>query len=581
VSEAHRFELAGHTLWVAPGWETLIREALSDHLRHPEQVAGAAVVKHNRVRTVARFETAQGALFCKRFRVIRAFDRALHWVKPSPARREWDALERLRAAGIDVPRAVLMAEERAAGGCLLGSVLATQEVAGAGELTRIIDRLREEGDVTRRPRLLGELARIVLAIFRTGCDHPDLHLANFLVREGDGLVALDLHSVRQRSGPLSPSRRRWHLGKLAHSLGLFDPDTAREGARELGWFADAWSALDPELGAAEPLVAHLLRHARRIEDRRLASRDRRCLVDSTSFAVERCAGARVWRRREVEAPALLAAVAAEPLDVVHSHPRGRSRIVTVRRPEGFPGEGPLLVKHYLFPSLRKRTAAVGVPLFLRAWKAARACEIRHVPSPLTYGLVRFGGLLPQRAAIVMELLADVTMIHVLLDQDPLPAPRSRRRLARDFGRLMGRFHGAGLTHRDLAVQNILVRPRADEGWDLWVIDLDEVSARPMTRKEKLRALTHMGDLPAAATRTDRLRFWRAYLEAGGQQVLAAELSEWGERGLGQRVATALEERARAKARRLAKRAHKRPPPTNLLALEGSRPAPEPTPRESP
>ncbi|MGE0711375.1 MAG: lipopolysaccharide kinase InaA family protein [Planctomycetota bacterium] len=571
-AEATHLELAGHRLSVAPAWEDAVRAALGEHLRRPEQAAGAEVIKHNKVRTVVRLPTAAGVVFCKRFRVTRALDRLAHLVRSSPARREWEALLRLARAGVSVPRPVLLAEERAAGGCLVGSVLATVEVAGAAELTRTIDALRAAGDEQRRPALLAALARAVRAVFAAGCDHPDLHLANFLVGPDEAIVALDLHSARLRGGPLGAGQRRKRLVKLAHSFGLFDPDTAVEAERELAWFCAAWSELDPELGAAGDLARELRRAARGLEARRLRSRDRRCLVDSTGFAVERLGGARVYRRREVPAAALLAAVDAEPLAVVHEHPRGRSRIVTVARPADFPGQGPLLVKHYLYRSLRRRLAGAFEPLPLRSWMAARACEVRGVPAPLHYGLVRRGGPVPRAAAVVMELIADVTMIHVLLQAEQPPAPAARRRLARDFGRVMGRFHAMGLLHRDLAVQNVLVRPRAGggpEGWDVWVIDLDEVRAAPMSTKDKLRALTHMGDLPPGATRTDRLRFWRAYLAAGADEVLAPELARWGERGIGRRVGEALAARAAAKAARIARRSHLRPEPTNLEALEGA------------
>ena len=573
LTEPHALALSAHRLWVEPAWEGVAREVLAKHLRAPERAPGAAVVKRNRIRTVARVPTEQGALFCKRFAVRGLLDRLVHLFKASSARREWTALRRFAAAGIPVPRAVLLAEERGGLGLLIGSNLATVEVAETRELPRLIDELRASADRERRPRLLAALARSVREIFRAGGDHPDLHLANFLARAAsdDELVALDLHSVRLRRAPLPAGRRRLRLAKVAHSFGLFDPDTAEEGARELEWFCAAYVDLDSELGGVEALVGDLTRRARRLELRRVGSRDRRCLVDSTGFQVERRAGARIYRRSEVPRELLLAAIEGPEEAVIHEHPKGRSRIVRVARPVGFPGEGPLLIKHYPLGSLRRRLAALTRPVSLLAWKAARACEVSFVPHPRHYGLVRWGRLVPQRAAIVMDLIPGVTMIHVLFQEGSWPSAAARRRLARDFGRVMGRFHGAGLRHRDLAVQNILVRAKPDpvaEGWDVWVIDLDEVARRPMSRAAKLRALVHLGDLPAQATRTDRLRFWRAYREAGGREVFAPELAAWGERGLGQRVAAGLAARAERKARRLARRGHARPAQTNIAALEG-------------
>ena len=480
--------LEGHTLWVAADYEQALRRELAPHLRAPEGAPGAEVIKHNRVRTVVRVETSAGELFFKRFRVKKTFDRLLHTLKPSPARREWRGLRHLEAAGIAVPRPVLFGEERQ-GGTLRGSVLATVAVAGAEELTSAIDRLRAAADEEQRPLLLAGLAAVIVALFEAGADHPDLHLGNFLLAPpgpGDSegaqpapprLISLDLHSLRLRAGPLSPARRRQRLEKLAHSCGVCDPDDRPEGLRELDWFCAAYARLDPAVaplaGDAESLALALRAGAERLEARRLVSRDRRCLVDSTSFAVEREPERLIYRRREVSREALLAAVQARPLAEVHAHPKGRSRIVRVARPEGFPGAGPLIVKHYGYPQLRRRIAAMAAPLALRAWRAARACEVRRAPTPLHYGLVLEGRAWPRGAALVMELLEDVTMIHVLLEQGGFASAAARRALARAVGRVMGRFHQSGLIHHDLAVQNLLVRAGGPAGWEVWVIDLDE------------------------------------------------------------------------------------------------------------
>ncbi|MBL4844979.1 MAG: hypothetical protein JKY65_05605 [Planctomycetes bacterium] len=536
-------ELEGHSLWIAPGWEQAVSAELAPFFRAPEEAPGAEVVKQNRVRTVVRLSTSAGDVYWKRFRVVKAFDRFLHAFKPSAARREWRGLRSLAAVGLRVPTPILFGEERV-GGTLVGSVLATVAVPDSRELTRVTDELRAAGDEVLRPQVLARLASLLRALFEAGGDHPDIHLGNFLVcPAGDdplgALVALDLHSLRIRSGPLSASRRRLRLKKLAHSLGVCNPDVRAEARRELKWFCEAYVKLDPEQGTAAALVDSLQDGADRLEARRLKSRDRRCLVDSTGFAVEREADRVIYRRREVSTASLLAAIEAEPEAEIHAHPRGRSRLVRVARPPDFPGEGPLIVKHYRYPKLRKRLAAVAGPLALRAWRAARACEVRHAPIPVHYGLVLEGRTWPRGAALVLDLLADVTMIHLLLKEDGIPSPASRRALARAVGDVMGRFHASGLIHNDLAVQNILVRPTESEGWDVWVIDLDEVRAGIMDRKGKLRALIHLADLPEQATRSDRLRFFRAYLEAGGTGVLADELQAWGERGLGERVGAGL------------------------------------------
>lgn len=558
----------GHRFRVDPAHEAFVRDALAVTAAAPEALPGAEVVKQNRVRTVVRVPGPHGVLYVKRYRTKGLGDRLLSLVRASPAAREWRALLHLSSRGVPCPAPVLVGEERA-GGLLRGSLLATRALEGTDELTRRLDALRAAADPAPRERLVGAVAALAKKLFDAGADHPDLHLANFLVREDHDLFVLDLHSARLRGGPLGAAARRGRLGKLAHSLGLFDPATAAWAGEELRWFAKAYAALEPTLGPPDALARDLRARAAQVEAVRVRSRDRRCLVDSTTFAVEKRLGRRVYRRREATPAVVDGLVEAAPLALVHAHPRGRSRIEVVAAPAEL-GLGERLVrKRYLFPTLASRLGGVREPLPLRAWKAARACEVRGVPAPRHVALVLEGAVLPRRGTVLMELLSGVSMVHRLLEAPTPPAPAARRALARELGRVIGRLHGSGLKHRDLAVQNLLVRPRSGDGaggWDVWVIDLDEVRAAPMSREEKLRALTQLADLPPAATRTDRARFFRAYLEAGGAEVLARELERWGARGLGQRVAERLVARAEAKARRQARRVA-RPKPTDLTALE--------------
>lgn len=546
-------EAADLQWWVKPGYEAFVRETLAPVCREPERASGARVVKQNKVRTVVRLEGPEGPLFCKRFRVRDGRARLLHLVKPSPARREWDVLRRLRAAGAPCPEPVLLGEERA-GGLLVGSVLATREVERADELNLVVDRLRASGDHVRRRRLFEALAAAAHALLRAGLDHPDLHLGNFLAREDDdGLVALDMHSARVRGGPLGAAKTVRRLGKLVHSFGVCDPEPPKGAPEELSWFAAAYARLDPRHGPAEALEAALVARAVVVERIRLASRGKRCLIDSTSYAVEGSLARRVYRRREVPAEAVEAALVAPALEVIHLHTKGRSRLETVAAPPGFdvPG-GVLLRKVYLFPKARHRLTGAYAARPVRAWSATRACELRAIPVPQAWALVREGWPLPRHAVLLMEY-RDAPNLEVLMRDHP-PTRAARRRLARDYGAMLGRFHASGLAHRDLAPQNVLVRPReggdGTDGWDLWLLDLDDVAVRAMSREEKLRALTHLADT-YGATRTDRLRFFEAYLEAGGSEVLAPELQALGMPGLAARVTERL---ARRVAERVARRA---------------------------
>jgi hypothetical protein len=359
--------------------------------------------------------------------------------------------------------------------------------------------------------------------------------------------------------PVPAWLRRRRLAKLAHSFG---PHRSAEGVEEVTWFAWAYAGFDHALGPAPALARQLLKGAARVEAVRLKSRDKRCLVNSTLFTVEREGGKRIYRRRESTRESVLEGVSATPLATIHAHPFGRSRLELIATPKGLCDAARVVRKSYAFDGLGRRLgASLAGSAPLRTWKAARACEVREIPTAKVYALALDGGPFPAGGAVFMEWIDGARMLHHLARADPPLSSASRRRLARALGELMGRFHRLGLGHSDLAGQNLLCRPRTEgddgrRGWQLWVVDLDDVTVGSMSRAEKLRALVHLGDQPPT-TRTDRLRFFQAYLRAGGREVLASELADYGVRGLGALVGQGIE--ARARARHLRRASRDRPP----------------------
>lgn len=104
--------------------------------------------------------------------------------------------------------------------------------------------------------------------------------------------------------------------------------------------------------------------------------------------------------------------------------------------------------------------------------------------------------------------------------------RFRWKAARTAGRLVSLFHRAGFFHRDLYLCHLLVR-----GEGLTFIDLQRLEDGYLFvtrgRIKDLAALYH-SSVPTAATRTDRLRFLRAYrgggrLGKGDRRLVAAVL----------------------------------------------------------
>ena len=102
-----------------------------------------------------------------------------------------------------------------------------------------------------------------------------------------------------------------------------------------------------------------------------------------------------------------------------------------------------------------------------------------VPQPIAAMYQRRGA--SYRAAILVERLQDVRSLAQLAQDDPAGAPWEKA------GRLVARFHRAGLDHADLNAHNLLFDP-AGKGW---LIDFDKGELRiPATawRERNLRRL---------------------------------------------------------------------------------------------
>ncbi len=493
------------------------------------------VVKSNPKRDVIRV----GDLYVKRYRVTSRFERWKHVFVPSKARQEHEVMAFLRSKGVATAEPLAWGERRAL--FLDESAFVSRAVPGARSFARVLDAARAgEGD---REELIRKLARLACAIAKAGADHRDLHVGNVLLDAEGRATIIDLHAVSlDYFGARASFFER--LARLALSLGALEEERAHFGREEVVWLADeaarAENSVYEHAPRAGELAEALEARAQELLATHLRSRDKRCLKDSKTFAVEGTRGRRVYRRRDfAELDRLLAAKGDQ---VLHEHARGRSTIERV---------GAFVRKTERYPSLGSRLGALLRGSRARdAWKGARALEVRQLPHARALALVEERGLVfPARSYLLMEHLEGTWMVHVYLEKVlGKGEPRKRRALARALGALVARLHARGVIHRDLAVQNVLLREKGG-GFELWFVDLDEVRVREPSEEDALRALVQVADLPRAASRSDLLRGLRAYLGEGGAPAIQALVAREGEGRLVARISSALVQRARDKARR--------------------------------
>jgi hypothetical protein len=406
---------AGGLAWRAradfrPGVEALCR-ALAD----PGRIEGAVAIKASRARAVWKMRLADRSVYVKRYRVRGLSERLKYLVVRPRAAAEWRAASALARFRIDaaLPLATGIARR---GPWLTDGFFVAAELAGEPYHDAARALRSRPGGIEA---LLRETVALYHALATSRILHPDLHGGNMLVRDEAGaprIGLVDLHSLRfPRLGPLARSRMR---RKLAHSMwGVLQQDE----------FEAVLSQLAP--GREDALREQVAR----VERVRLRSRSRRCVIDSTRFAVEREADWSVWRRREVSREALLSLAS----DGAPPGPRtleidGEKCLVWLWR--------------------RRR------PGWIPVWRGLHALRVREIPTWTAWACLqrrRWGRM--RDAVLITEPLTGAVRLD-RLDAEQ----RSEEDLTRAVVATARRLHRCGLGARDDA----LFARREPEAWQV-------------------------------------------------------------------------------------------------------------------
>jgi hypothetical protein len=218
-------------------------------------------------------------------------------------------------------------------------------------------------DFTRR------LARFVRRLHEAGVRHGDLHAGNILVRQDadagkEPFLLIDVQGIRIGRPP-GRRHRADAIAQLWNTFGSGEP--LREPVRAA--FLESYLSAEPPLPEDYLARERVERRCRRRQARRLASRTRRCIKNTTQFAVEEVGGWRVYHDRAYEADELLSLVLAQQGE----------------RPE--PGQehvGDQCLTVTAFPPQRGWRKLRGLfrrPRGLRAYVAARRRRLEHRSGP--------------------------------------------------------------------------------------------------------------------------------------------------------------------------------------------------------
>ena len=512
----------GTVQWtLGPGWSAREIATLVQRAQGPS----TELVKSSMARTVTFVPWAEGRrVVLKHYKCRGLRDVIKAAISGSKARYEWHMAHRFLDAGIPTAKPLAFGERRRAG-IAIESWLATEEISGCVTLRALCSGQDDASRMSHALRLslVQHLGTILATLHGSRIQHTDLHAGNFLVQltEHDAaLYLLDLHAARLR--PWKLSRRQ-----VVQNLAMVLASTTFPGVRPLDRLrvlrhycrAGLWPwHLYKRLCALVDAKADALRA------RRIKSRSRRCIVESTQFCSHRDDGCRTYRRRDFSPEAVETAIreheqscaagpgAALKIDV-------KTRVSLVQAPSEC-GPRTVCVKEYRGQPLARNMRNFFRPRpAMRSWCAAHALSVRgiDVAAPLA-ARVPCNPLSYRSCYVISAALEDAVGLDRYVSAN-LEGPQAlcrRRAFAAAVGRHFRALHDKGVYHRDLKASNILVAERAPDDWAFYVVDLDRV--RFMARVDRRRRVRNLSQInastPLVLSRTDRLRFYAAYSGTG-------------------------------------------------------------------
>ena len=280
--------------------------AVPDLASHPT----ARLIKRSLQRSVHRVELSGGQAVIVKVYHIRGWKERIKRLALGPKPRiEWDASRRLLALGVPASHAIAVGIPTPPSAEVEGYLI-VEVLPDIVTLQAYLESLAATAGGSREAasrRLVDELAAFVRRLHDRGVSHHDLHRGNILVRSeppsaDERFLIIDLHRI----GVGRPPGRRHRTVAIAQLVHGLAPDLAGDLASSVQAFLDAYSAAGPSSPRTHVSADSVLEAIERHASRRLRSRARRCLVNSSQFAVETLDGWRICHRRDRSAGDILA-----------------------------------------------------------------------------------------------------------------------------------------------------------------------------------------------------------------------------------------------------------------------------------
>ena len=495
-------------------------EKVRDVVSYPE----CCVIRENNVRVslFVDLPEREEVIFVKRYKCRGFRDIFKYFFFTSKASSEWKNMNRFIQKGIPVALPLTKGEKRKFN-CLLDSYLVTKAFVNAKPLHSFIDQCQGAGkapDVLARKKLLiKKLALLVQKIHRKGFFYRDLHAGNILVVELDDgdpqLYFIDLHKV-------------WYIKKVPIWMRIRDLAQLRNSISVSR--ADRMRFLR-EYAKGYPLFSTRFKvNARRVEAKaeklwrtHLKSRTKRCLMNSSEFAVKRDRAQLMYYNRDYSEGLLTEIIkeyhiasAAGKLTILKKTLKETVAMITINHNGK---EFKVLVKESRFPRLLSTLRYIFCESRARKyWIAARGLRVRGIETPGTLALIKKKNLgITKQNILLTEFIDQAFELndYVLKNFNKALSQNEtgkKGQFIKEFAQRLRDFHERGIYHADLKSNNILVKEKSGDGWTFYFIDLDRISFKnQLSFSERSNNLAQINaSIANCISLSDRLKFFRTY-----------------------------------------------------------------------
>jgi len=468
-----------------------------DPIRAMHELHGE-VIKESRLRWAAIFALPnEKRIFLKRDRTKGWFETFKYLFLPSKARKEWFIAYQLGKRNLNIPKPMGWME-RVHRGWVKESYYLSEAIKSGVSLAEVADILKDE-------KISTELVKIVIKMHSSGLLHQDLHAGNFLW-DGESFFLIDLHRARLLRS-LSLNQRLWNLSYLFHSL------RSIWGEKEHLRFLDEY--FEGDSISSQKKKEYLMKiHSWmvRLQKRQWRSRTKRCLKESTEFSVKKEKGITIYSRNDLSFDRLkkvieshLTFVREKPSDLLKNSPEVKVFLIEDEK-------GRAYVKQFCYPHFWERMKDnFRLSRGLKAWLGGNGLGARGIASVRPLALVENRDWLGVKESLLLMEALDSSQEMDRYILKGFKDFNAKMLFIRNFAQWLSSLHQKRIYHRDMKACNILVSENR-ETWNFHLLDLEDILLDEKVNEKKLfkNLLQLNTSTPSLMTRTDRLRFFKAY-----------------------------------------------------------------------